>query len=108
VWSDEGKWKGEQIVSSEWINEMTSEKIIVDDSVYDDIHFWQWFGYQWWGFEVENKYKRIEMSGAGGQSATIYKTQNLIVVMTAEPNTEGGYHLSEGDILLKIEESLLK
>jgi len=64
-------------------------------------------GYFWWGVDVDNKDREIPMSGAGGKSATIYKTKNLIVVITAESNTGGNFQLMEGGILERIE-SLLK
>jgi len=101
---DEGKWKGEQIVSSEWINEMTSGKVIADMAVINNIVVGKiLFGYLWWSDDIENKDKEIWMSGAGGQLVNIYKAKDLIAVITSEPNTEPGFWFGGGDVFERIE-----
>ena len=86
--ADSGMWNGEQIVSKEWIAEMTSPQVYASDD-YD-------FGYYWW----INKQRNIHhMWGHGGQFAFIVPDKNLVVVMTSFPNTKGDYQVSADDVL---------
>lgn len=77
---DKGVWKGSRVVSEEWINEMTT---IREEDVYD-----AQFGYLWW---IDRDREMIFMSGHGGQYVCIVPDKNLIVVMTAEVNTQGDF-----------------
>jgi len=82
-----GMWGDEQIVSSEWITEMTSSKISDDKTQEKNITF----GYFWWkdiGRDISI------MRGHGGQFVFINKQKNLIVVITSEPNTQDDFELS--------------
>jgi len=84
---NDGMWKGKQIVSSAWINEMTSSKISADETEEENITF----GYFWWkdtGRDI------LMMRGHGGQFVFINKAKNLIVVITSEPNTQDDFQLS--------------
>lgn len=77
---DSGKWKGTTIVSKEWIEEMTTVRV-------EDIYGYQ-FGYLWWKDESR---EMTFMSGHGGQYVCIIPAKKLIVVMTAEVNTQGDF-----------------
>jgi CubicO group peptidase (beta-lactamase class C family) len=77
---DKGQWKGNRIVSEEWINEMTT---IREEDVYD-----AQFGYLWW---IDREREMVFMSGHGGQYVCIIPSKNLVVVMTAEVNTQGDF-----------------
>lgn len=79
---DSGKWKGTTIVSKEWIDEMTKVRV-------EDIYGYQ-FGYLWWKDESR---EMTFMSGHGGQYVCIIPSKNLVVVMTAEVNTQGDFQL---------------
>lgn len=82
---DDGMWEGEQVVSREWIAEMTAPRV---DS-YDDRYR---FGYLWW------HHTRLDvsfMNGHGGQYAFIDRATSTIVAITSEPNTQGDFQLRE-------------
>lgn len=70
-----------QIISAEWIKEMTSS--LTKNEEWD-------FGYYWW----KDADRNISfMWGHGGQYAFIVPSKNLIVVITSEPNTNDVYQL---------------
>lgn len=80
---DEGQWRGEQIVSAEWIAEMTADRV----ESYDDRYG---FGYQWW---THRELDLSFMNGHGGQYVFIDRPTRTLVVMTAEPNTQGEHQV---------------
>lgn len=87
--ADSGRWKGQQIVSSDWVYEMTSVQSQVDNFEYS-------FGYLWWVDELRNIYF---MWGVGGQFAFIAPDKNLVIVMTSFPNTKGEYEIQADEAL---------
>ena len=89
---NDGMWGSEQIVSKNWLDEMTSEKVSSHEMYGDDLAF----GYQWW---KETKRNLSIMWGRGGQLVFINKSKNLIVVITGETNTGGDFNLSAYDAL---------
>jgi len=84
---NDGMWKGEQIVSSAWITEMTSSKISDSETHENNITF----GYFWW---KDTRRDISIMRGHGGQYVFINKPKNLIVVITSEPNTQDDFQLT--------------
>ncbi|MEO1261747.1 MAG: serine hydrolase [Bacteroidota bacterium] len=75
-----GKWNGEQIIDSTWIDKMiTSQTVTEADSDYS-------FGYLWWVNEKENLYF---MAGSGGQYACVVPDKNMLVVAMSEHDTDG-------------------
>jgi len=89
--ADSGRWKNEQIISANWINEMTTPKAVPDD--YDYV-----MGYYWW---IDPSNDISFMNGHGGQYAFIVPSKKLLVVMTAFPNTQGDYQI-EADQALEV------
>jgi len=87
--ADRGKWKGQQIISSDWIDEMTSVQTQINNFDYS-------FGYLWWIDESRDIYF---MWGVGGQFAFIVPEKNLVVVMTSFPNTKGEYEIQADEAL---------
>ncbi len=83
---DSGQWKGEVIVNKEWIKQMTTVRI-------QDIYGSQ-FGYLWWKDEDRGI---TFMSGHGGQYVFIIPSKELIIVMTAEVNTQGEFQFGRED-----------
>lgn len=81
---DSGSWKGTQVVDKEWIKQMTTVRI-------PDIYGYQ-FCYLWWKDPGRGM---TYMSGHGGQYVCIVPSRNLIVVMTAEPNTQGDFQFGK-------------
>jgi len=75
--ANNGIWNGEQIISKNWIDEMTSSKVSADEVKYFDLTW----GYQWW---KEPKRNVFIMMGHGGQLVFINRDKNLVVVMTSE------------------------
>jgi len=86
--ADSGKWQGEQIVSAEWIDQMTKPQVDTDLD-YD-------FGYYWW-IDVEREIHF--MWGHGGQFAFIIPQKNLVVVMTSIPNTQADHEINADEAL---------
>jgi CubicO group peptidase (beta-lactamase class C family) len=91
---NDGSWKGEQVVSSAWIQEMTSSKVPPEETHNADISF----GYFWW----KDTARDVNFTwGHGGQFVFINKSKNLIVVITSEPRTNGKFEL-KADTALSI------
>jgi CubicO group peptidase (beta-lactamase class C family) len=80
---DSGIYKGNQIVSKQWITAMTTVRA---QNVYGTQ-----FGYLW---RLDAKNNWIMMMGHGGQLVCIVPVKKLIVVITAEPNTQGDDQMS--------------
>jgi len=87
--ANNGVWESGQIVSSEWIQDMTNPWIELPDSGYK-------FGYYWWVDPLRDIHF---MWGHGGQFAFIAPSQNLVVVMTSIPNTQGDYEIHPDEAL---------
>jgi CubicO group peptidase (beta-lactamase class C family) len=81
---DSGMWKGNIIVNKTWIKEMTTVRI-------EDMYSQQ-FCYLWW--KDENR-KMTYMHGHGGQYVCIIPDKNLVVVMTAEVNTQDDFQFGK-------------
>ena len=93
---DSGSSGGQQIVSADWITEMTSPLIEVSEDYS--------FGYYWW----INTSRNIHFTwGHGGQFAFIVPDYQLIVVMTSLPNTQGDYQI-QADEALPIVDEIIK
>lgn len=73
---------GDTIVSPDWIEEMIKPHV-------DDLYSYS-FGYQWW---IAPEPDLHFMAGHGGQFAIISNDLDLVVVMTAIPNTQGSYQI---------------
>jgi CubicO group peptidase (beta-lactamase class C family) len=84
---NKGIWNGEQIVDSEWIENMTTTKVSASEVGYNDMTF----GYYWW---IDEGRGIVFMNGHGGQFVFIKPSKNLVVVTTAEPNTQGLHQLT--------------
>jgi CubicO group peptidase (beta-lactamase class C family) len=85
--SNDGLWAEEQIVSKNWLDEMTSAKVSPNETPYTDIGF----GYMWW---KDTKRNVSLAAGHGGQYIIISKDKDLTVVITSERHTGGGQDLS--------------
>ena len=87
VYLNEGSWKGEQILSGEWVEASTTPSITVDP--YSD------YGYQWWIHNHEVNTEQIpsfSARGWGGQNIIVFPDLDMVVVTTAgyydEPELE--------------------
>ena len=91
--ADSGKWKGNQIISANWIKEMTAPHVISD---YNNFYF----GYYWW---IDEARGITFMDGHGGQYAFIVPGKNLVIVMTAFPNTQDDFQIKADEALLIVD-----
>ena len=81
-----GKWRGEQIISQEWINASIFRHVIHTGNYESN-----GYGYQWWLCRYRSGGQYFEgyfAAGWGGQYMFIFPQQNLIV------NFNSGYYLS--------------
>jgi CubicO group peptidase (beta-lactamase class C family) len=73
-----GRWNGRQIISKDWIEASTTQKIKATDG--------QSYGYLWWlGRSLHNS-RQVDWIGAlgwGGQSIRIVPELDLVVAVTA-------------------------
>ena len=74
---DEGKWNGEQLISSKWISEMTEHKFVFSNT----------WGYacHWWVRSYESGDENIisiYADGWGGQRIMVFPTIDMVVVFT--------------------------
>jgi CubicO group peptidase (beta-lactamase class C family) len=81
---DSGMWKGNVIVGKDWIKEMTTIRV-------EDMYSSQ-FCYLWWKDESR---KITYMHGHGGQFVCIVPDKKLIVMMTAEVNTQDDFQFTK-------------
>lgn len=86
---DTGSFKGDQLVSKQWIKEMTTSH---ESSAYKGYDF----GYYWWKDPGRNI---IFTWGHGGQFAFICPDYDIIVIITSEPNTQGDHEVSADEAL---------
>lgn len=76
---NDGKWKGRQIISKEWIDESTKGYIDIDSYNY---------GYQWYRGGIEANRREFEAYwawGRGGQFIFVFPTLELVAVFTSNP-----------------------
>jgi CubicO group peptidase (beta-lactamase class C family) len=86
--ADSGMANGQQILSADWIREMTSPQYETSDPYVA--------GYYWWIDPSRN----IHFTwGHGGQFAFIVPDYDLVIVMTSIPNTQGDYQVVADEAL---------
>jgi hypothetical protein len=73
LYLNDGRWEGEQVISSKWVKDSTSEQIEVSDRRADG------YGYQWWVRDDGIYMAR----GWGGQYIVVVPELDMIVVFTA-------------------------
>jgi CubicO group peptidase (beta-lactamase class C family) len=96
-----GKWKGRQIVSREWVAESTKKHIDALGIGY---------GYQWWIGKTKMNNQTIEVlfaSGHGGQKIFIVPELDLVAVFTSRVFNSKGHSGPEGFLLKYIIPSIV-
>ena len=86
-----GNWEGEQIISSKWIEEATSEHIKLSPRIQTG------YGHQWWLYKFEINNEIIEAYsaiGRGGQHIFVFPGLDAVVVLTA-----GNYFVRPASII---------
>ncbi len=90
-----GQWDGQQIVSSQWVENATSTHTKTDNNL--------GYGYQWWTYPSLDAYTAL---GLGGQTIFVIPKWNLIIVTTAElDNHDPIYRLIEQYIVPAVRDS---
>ena len=96
-----GKWKGRQIVSKEWVKKSTQRHIDA---------FGIGYGYQWWIGKTMINNRPLEVlfaSGHGGQKIFIIPSLNLTAVFTSRVFNSKGHSGPEGFLLKYIIPSMV-
>lgn len=75
-----GVWKGQQVIPTSWIQELTTPRVLVDKSRSIRYGNYWWFGQ--FG-EAENTVKIMQAVGNGGQRITLVPDRSLVIVTTA-------------------------
>ena len=87
----DGKWMGNTVVSKDWVEDATTNKLdMLDPSGLG-------YGYQWWTAEVGGLPATLAM-GFGGQLIEVIPQQDLVMVTTSEivvPPVLDGFDLAE-------------
>jgi CubicO group peptidase (beta-lactamase class C family) len=87
--SDNGKWKGKQLISSDFLAQATTRQIMTGD---DDIYGGgervsnQGYGFFWWGTDMAHNGKKhyaFSAQGGGGMYILLIPDFDLTVVVTA-------------------------
>lgn len=79
LYLNEGIVNGKQIISKSWINESTSEQVVLNE--WDVLPDANGYGYYWWRRKT-NGYQAIVASGYGGQLICIIPEKKMIIVTT--------------------------
>jgi len=85
---NQGNWQGTQLLDSAWIDVMTQPHVQKDDGDY--------LGYYW---HIDINRNLHSMDGHGGQFAVVIPNKNLVVVVTAFPNTQDDYQITPDEII---------
>jgi len=77
LYLNNGNWKGEQIISQQWVKKSIEEFISINDT-------WK-YGYKWWitNYDIEgNDYWSFGARGWGGQRIIVFPSLNMVLVFT--------------------------
>lgn len=94
--ADKGRWKGQQVLDSTWLEEMYSPQVQRGGNKHS-------FGFYWW---IDEKRDIYFMDGHGGQFAFISPEKNLVVIMTSFPNTQGDYQIRPEEAVLIMDKTM--
>lgn len=90
---NKGEWNNEQLVSTNWLDQMLIPQVESDIT--------GGFGYYWWLLPEKNIYFTW---GHGGQFAFIVPNKDLIAVMSSIPNTQGKYQIQADESIPYVEQ----
>jgi CubicO group peptidase (beta-lactamase class C family) len=103
LYLNDGVWNGEQLISTEWIDEATSNQVQMPYDWLGQL-FGNGYGYYWWlpVFQSEaGEYATYTAAGWGGQRISIFPSLDMVVVIT------GGNYLQSDPSQKIIEEYIL-
>jgi CubicO group peptidase (beta-lactamase class C family) len=79
-----GKWRGEQLIPSQWVRDSTTAYSVADGNARDN---YSGYGYLWWVAVNGNHYPKVEIPdgsfsawGAGGHFIAVIPALNIVVV----------------------------
>ncbi len=81
LYLDEGRWNGEQIISSNWIEKSVTKAVDLN------LGFTDGYGYQWWMKEFTVDGQSVDAffaAGNGGQFIYVFPSLNAVISLTGE------------------------
>lgn len=81
LYLDKGKWNGNQVISSEWIEKSVTKSVDLN------LGFTDGYGYQWWMKELRVNGESIDTffaAGNGGQFIYVFPELNAVISFTGE------------------------
>jgi CubicO group peptidase (beta-lactamase class C family) len=102
---DRGIWKGQRVISSEWIDQATARIVRPGPE-----HAWaDWYGYGWWHWDLVaggQVWPAYMASGWGGQWIVVVPSADLVFVSTAGnwegPEPMNARRMLEGYVLARV------
>ena len=73
----EGRWDGEQLVPTEWVEQATSEQVVAVGGLLEG------YGFQWWTGPTDGEHS-FQAIGYGGQQIVVVPDRGLVVVVATE------------------------
>jgi CubicO group peptidase (beta-lactamase class C family) len=90
--ANDGMWKGEQIVSANWLDEMTTARVYDTPAAFEGMPFC----YLWW----KDTERDVSFTmGHGGQYIIVNKNKNLIIAITSEQHPAFEFSLLPNDVI---------
>ncbi|MES2517377.1 MAG: serine hydrolase [Bacteroidota bacterium] len=87
LYKNQGKWKGQQVISQEWVTKSLSRQMSISAE--------EFYGYLFWNktYHVDEKnYEVYNSSGNGGNKIFIFKDQPIVMIVTSTAyNTPYGH-----------------
>ncbi len=99
---DGGEWNGQRIISEQWVNTSTQQRVDLNAEATLG------YGYQWWMGQFasgEQTLNTFYANGYGGQFIFIFPQIELVVVFTGDAYLEG--EAEERSIRTILEQSIL-
>lgn len=94
LYLDGGKWRGESLISPEWVKTSTSAHVQATDT--------DTYGYLWWRRDFASKGKTFPafyMSGNGGNKVVVVPEARIVAVLTSTNYNSRGMHQQTDAIL---------
>jgi CubicO group peptidase (beta-lactamase class C family) len=97
LYLDGGRWRGEQVVSEEWVDAATSAQVPTDGGALES------YGYQWWVGTVRG-HPAFLAWGYGGQAIEVVPDLDLVMVAATELPELAGPGVAVGPMLFILEQ----
>jgi len=83
---DEGEWHGSRIVSRDWVEQSTQNRIN------PGVGYTNGYGYLWWMRDLTDNsetFHSFKAMGWGGQEISVFQDSNMVVVFTGANSVTG-------------------